>query len=44
MFPSFDVGSVRFSQPEYLWLLVAPAALLIVWFWQLTVPYFRKFP
>ena len=36
VFPSFDFSSVRFAQPEYLWLLVAPGALLIVWFWQLT--------
>jgi len=33
--PRFDIGSVRFEQPEYLWLLVAPGALLVIWFWQL---------
>jgi len=32
---SFDVSSLRFLQPEYLWLLVAPGILLVVWFWQL---------
>jgi len=34
--PRFDISTVRFAQPEYLWLLVAPGVLLLVWFWQLT--------
>ena len=29
-----DVGSIRFGQPLYLWLLVAPAALLLLWCWR----------
>jgi Ca-activated chloride channel family protein len=31
-----DLNSVRFAEPIYLWLLVAPAALLVIWAWQLT--------
>jgi len=31
---SVDLSSVRFAAPEYLWLLVAPAALMFVWVWQ----------
>jgi len=30
-----DLDTVRFAEPLYLWLLVGPAALLVVWFWQL---------
>jgi Ca-activated chloride channel family protein len=30
-----DLNSVRFAAPEYLWLLVAPAALSLGWLWQL---------
>jgi Ca-activated chloride channel family protein len=30
-----DLNSVRFADPIYLWLLVIPAALLVVWAWQL---------
>jgi Ca-activated chloride channel family protein len=36
LLPRFDINTVRFVQPEYLWLLIAPGVLLIVWFWQLT--------
>ena len=36
MLPRFDINTVRFLQPEYLWLLIAPGVLLIVWCWQLT--------
>ena len=36
MLPKFDIGTVRFAQPEYLWLLIVPGVLLIVWSWQLT--------
>jgi Ca-activated chloride channel family protein len=32
--PRVDIASIRFSEPQYLWLLIAPAALLIVWVWQ----------
>jgi Ca-activated chloride channel family protein len=29
-----DFGSIRFGEPLYLWLLVAPAWLLVLWCWQ----------
>ena len=29
-----DFASLRFAQPLYLWLLVAPALLLILWCWR----------
>ncbi len=32
--PTVDWQALKFGQPEYLWLLVAPAALLAVWTWQ----------
>jgi len=32
---SIDISSIRFAEPQYLWLLIAPAALLLVWVWQL---------
>ena len=31
-----DFETVRFAEPGYLWLLLAPAALLVGWAWQLT--------
>jgi Ca-activated chloride channel homolog len=31
---SIDFSSVSFGEPLYLWLLVAPAALLLLWIWQ----------
>ncbi len=34
--PSFDLSGVRFIQPEFLWLLIAPGVLLIIWIWQFT--------
>ncbi len=30
-----NLDTVRFATPEYLWLLIAPGALLVGWFWQL---------
>lgn len=33
--PTVDWQALKFGQPDYLWLLVAPAALLVVWMWQL---------
>jgi len=30
-----DFETVRFAEPGYLWLLIAPAALLVGWAWQL---------
>src|SRR5213594_3440373 len=35
MFPTFDLSAVRFAEPEFLWLLIAPGVLLLVWIWQL---------
>lgn len=32
--PSVDWQALKFGQPDYLWLLVAPAALFVVWIWQ----------
>jgi Ca-activated chloride channel family protein len=31
-----DVNSIRFAEPLYLWLLILPALLLVVWLWQLS--------
>ncbi len=36
MLTGIDFNTVRFAEPQYLWLLVAPAVLLVVWVWQLT--------
>ena len=33
MIPKIDLNTVRFDEPQYLWLLVAPAILLGLWFW-----------
>ena len=35
MLTGIDLNTVRFAEPQYLWLLIAPAALLVVWVWQL---------
>ena len=32
--PAIDVESFRFASPVYLWLLVIPAALMVVWGWR----------
>jgi Ca-activated chloride channel family protein len=32
--PSIDLQTFRFAEPVYLWLLVAPAILLVVWVWR----------
>jgi Ca-activated chloride channel family protein len=29
-----DLGSIRFGEPLYLWLLAAPAVLFVLWCWQ----------
>jgi Ca-activated chloride channel family protein len=34
MIPTIDLNTVRFDEPHYLWLLMAPALLLGLWFWQ----------
>src|SRR3954464_4509906 len=31
-----DFETVRFAQPQYLWLLIVPGVLLVGWVWQLT--------
>jgi Ca-activated chloride channel homolog len=36
MLTGIDLNSVRFADPLYLWLLILPAALLVVWVWQLS--------
>src|SRR5213593_1054637 len=36
MLTGIDLDSVRFAEPLYLWLLILPAALLVVWAWQLS--------
>ncbi len=33
--PTVDWQALRFGQPDYLWLLIGPGALLLVWLWQL---------
>jgi Ca-activated chloride channel family protein len=33
--PSIDLGTVRFESPQFLWLLLAPAVLLMLWCWQM---------
>jgi Ca-activated chloride channel family protein len=35
MLTGIDLNTVRFAEPLYIWLLVAPATLLVVWIWQL---------
>ncbi len=30
-----DFGSVRFASPQFLWLLAAPGALVLLWAWRL---------
>ena len=34
MIPKVDFTTVRFEDPQFLWLLLAPAVLLVLWFWQ----------
>ena len=34
MFSRVDPTTVEFAQPLYLWLLAAPAILLVMWMWQ----------
>lgn len=36
MLAGIDLNTLRFAEPVYLWLLIAPAALLFIWMWQLT--------
>lgn len=32
--PEFDLGTLRFGAPQYLWLLALPLVLLALWAWQ----------
>ena len=32
--PRIEFGQITFTQPEYLWLLVVPALLILVWCWR----------
>src|SRR5437867_10637400 len=34
MIPKIDLSTIRFEDPRFLWLLLAPTGLLILWFWQ----------
>ena len=34
MIPHIDFSSFRFAEPLYLWLLVLPGLLLVLWVWQ----------
>lgn len=34
MLTRIDLGTVRFGEPDALWLLVVPAILLVLWIWQ----------
>ncbi len=34
VFPTVDLGTIRFGQAAYLWLLAAPALLLVLWIWR----------
>jgi hypothetical protein len=34
MVTGIDLNTVRFGEPQFLWLLVIPAALLAIWVWQ----------
>ena len=33
MLPRIDFGQIGFDEPDYLWLLVVPALLVVVWVW-----------
>ncbi len=33
--PRVDLSQIEFGEPDYLWLLIIPAVLLVVWLWQL---------
>lgn len=34
--PSLDWSALRFGAPDYLWLLIVPGVLALVWAWQLS--------
>ena len=35
MIPSIDLTTLGVATPLYLWLLLVPAVLLVLWVWQL---------
>ena len=37
MIPQIDLDELAFSEPAFLWLLAAPAVLLMIWVWRLGV-------
>ena len=37
MLPKIDLGALQFAEPDYLWLLVVPAVLTVLWVWRLTI-------
>ncbi len=37
MFTSIDLSTVRFGQPQYLWLLIVPVCLLVLWIRQIAI-------
>ena len=34
MLPRIDLGQIAFGDPDYLWLLVVPGVLFVVWIWR----------
>ena len=36
MLTGIDLNTVRFAEPQFLWLLIAPGVLLVIWVWQLS--------
>jgi Ca-activated chloride channel family protein len=32
--PQIEFGQIEFGEPDYLWLLVVPAILLVLWIWR----------
>ncbi len=32
--PGIDLGALGFAEPGYLWLLLVPSALTVLWFWR----------
>ena len=36
VFHGIQFGKLRFGEPVYLWVLIVPCALLMIWIWQVT--------
>ena len=34
MLPQIEFGQIEFGEPDYLWFLVIPAILLVLWIWR----------